>query len=277
MPLSLDEFIDAVHAECDASHPDWVAKADPLLGSEVPTTRNRFVANETERNLIQQLGNAYGCHTCDQMIQNTPPRFIVDHIPPREMMGSINYSCQYRFFPHCDSCASEQSALVRRYASAHTPQDRKIRDAVRRGCALPTESHLIATKVRLQALGIHDIKQRKLLCGGRFNRSIAGRYGDPSGAERQAVNLRGRAYGCHSCGTRVPMRTYHADHCPPREFSMTAWFPTLMRNLGAPLPNHWAFRPQCPDCSHKQGSRCRTLVREAQRFTAQAGVIRYTA
>lgn len=276
MPMTLQEFIDAVEAEYNPSHPNWIAKIHPPLLYEVSTVSNRFVASATERDHIQNLGRAYGCHTCDSMIEHTPPRYIVDHIPPKEIMGFDGDRCQYRYFAHCDHCAAEQTALVRRCSMTFTPKDRKYRDAIRSVGRELTKNRLTNAKVQLQAIGMMDPKQRKLLCGGRFERSIPGRYGDLNKAERDRVNQIGRAYGCHSCSTRVPMSTYHADHCPPREFGMTAWFPALMQKLNHPMPQQWSFRPQCPDCSHKQGVRCRKLVKEARQFLVGTGVIRYS-
>lgn len=275
MPRSKDAFAAAVLAECGASHPAWVAKVPKGESFEVPIPRNQFSAYGTHRNLIQKLGKAYGCHTCNRKIELAAPVFIVDHIPPREIMGSLSGSAKYRFFPHCDACASRQAALVRKYANTKEPEERKIRDAVRQTGLDPSAFRLKAAKVKLAKLGV-DPMDRKLLCGGRFDRSIAGRYSDPSAVERRTVNRIGEHYGCHSCGTDVPMTIYHADHCPPREFGMTAWFPALMEKLGHPLPQAWALRPQCPDCSHQQGTRCRALVTEAERdFLPGSGVIRY--
>lgn len=276
MPMTLEEFIQAVEFEYNSSNPTWIANARSSLIYEVLTVSNRFGANATERAHIQNLGRAFGCHTCNRKIEHTITSYIVDHIPPKQIMGDGGINCRYRYFAHCDKCASKQSDLVRRCCEARTTQYRRYRDTVKSVGRTPNASDLTNAKGELRRLGMTDITQRKLLCGGRFKNSIPGRYGPPTQAERDQVNQIGRAHGCHSCGTKLPLSTYHADHCPPLEFGMTAWFPRLMEKLGHPMPLRWSFRPQCPDCSHKQGVRCRKLVDVALvHFLPGTGVVRY--
>src|SRR5262249_30736067 len=122
MPL-----IDDIKEELDTSDPGWLAGFSLGEANCVATVSTRFWANETERGLIQKMGAAHGCHTCNRTIDLTEQIFIVDHIPPRELNGPDG---AFRFFPHCDACAARQSGLVRAFTG--TKIMRIIREKVGR-------------------------------------------------------------------------------------------------------------------------------------------------
>lgn len=265
--MAYEEFIERVQAEVAASHPDWLKKIKQEDSNHVETTSNRFQANYTERELIQNMGEAYGCHTCNKKIEDTPQGFIVDHIPPKEIAGPKGV---FRFFPHCDTCASLQARWAR-------DADHQIIKVIRTKVGIrASKANLEAAAEGLKKLGLAKM-DIKLICGGDYAASIPGHYGSPNKIQREQVGSKGASHGCHSCGTKQPSTVFHADHCPPREIAMTSWFPKLMERLGAPLNGESFFRPQCPACSHAQGARCATLVREASRIADEVGIIRYTA
>lgn len=261
--MAHEEFIQKVKSEVVDSNPEWLKKIPKGTIDHVPTTSNRFWANKTERDLVQQMGASFGCHTCNKDIADANQRFIVDHIPPKEWMKSTS---SLRYFPHCDVCAAKQSSIVR------LEKNSKIHKIVLANVKGFADRHrLVNAKTELVDLGI-DLYIIKLLCGGSYSLSIDGRYGDPNSEERLAINRKGR---CHSCNSKQATFIYHADHCPPRELGMTSWFPKLMAKLGSPLDDSYFFRPQCPSCSHKQGQRCKKLVGNAIKIASEVGIIRY--
>jgi hypothetical protein len=53
---------------------------------------------------------------------------------------------------------------------------------------------------------------------------------DVTQPEGLAIQKEGIAKGCHSCGSRIPSHTYHADHLPPAEM-LTSYMPEVCRKL----------------------------------------------
>lgn len=77
-------------------------------------------------------------------------------------------------------------------------------------------------------------------------------------AQRQQIELLGRKFGCHTCGSRMIFAKsrvkFHADHMPPRSV-VNAQKNQFWRKLLLPLfPIKQRFYPQCVNCSNKQGS-----------------------
>lgn len=254
--------------EVDATSSDWINGFVPVERYFVEASSNQFVANETQRALVQQMGEAHGCHTCNKHIENTTQTFIVDHIPPRGIFSDPEKpNIIYRFFPHCDQCANAQANLVKSIVNAkgyvlHALQEWSGRTDEE---SLKNIRHIL-NKSNFNELGI------KLLTGGS-GPSVPGHGGDPTAKDRQNINDLPKPIACHSCGRQQALFIYHADHCPPKEFAMTAWFKNSISDLAttdetiAKIKKKLAtsfFRPQCPTCSHTQGGRCQHLVEIVQ-------------
>ncbi len=254
--------LDEILAESTSTNPNWLESIPHGNANHVPCAGNDFVANATQRQLIQQMGEAYGCHTCNRRIADTPQNFIVDHIPPRGFFENpTQSSISYRFYPHCDKCAAVQAALV---SSASTALIQKMNqwagNPLTRG----------AMRTWLAENGC-SAKQIDLLTGGAGN-SITGHGGLPTSTDRTNINRLPGTIVCHTCQSPQASHIYHADHNPPVEFAMTNWFPTLINTLATTVPaaaqiqaalGNRFFRPQCPYCSHRQGGRCQGLVVQA--------------
>lgn len=265
MPL-FDDILD----ELTGTAPAWLAGIPLPNPRSVPCGRTDWVANATQRDLVQLMGAAYGCHTCNLFIAATPQHFIVDHIPPR---GFFPDPCapgiSYLFYPHCDECAVEQAALVSGASVALVTKMRAWAGA---------PGALAATRAWLAGHG-YTLRQIALLTGGA-GPSVPGHGGIPSAADRRDINTLPGPISCHSCGRAQASFIYHADHNPPVEFGLTSWFGTLIDAL--PRPDATAdaigaalgqafFRPQCPSCSHQQGGRCQALATQAAALMETVG------
>jgi hypothetical protein len=233
------------------------ASSGPIL-DHVPCVSNQYVANETERALVQKLGKAAGCHTCLRYVESLTD-FIVDHIPPKRLGKE---KATYQFYPHCYQCASRQSSLVRQMMD-----DRFTKDL------MAVASTDIARARTIAGLFLEE-DDVYLLFGGPHAKPIPGQYGTPTPEQRDSINATGK---CHSCGAVKPASSYHADHCPPVAVAMVSWLPAFVKSLAAkndekgtvakrlaPLLKRKFFRPQCPACSHRQGSRIKEALVFAQ-------------
>jgi len=259
--------MDEILTEANASHAGWLAKFHPPLLYGVDAVSNRFAANDTERALVQQMGANFGCHTCNQLVAVTPQHFIVDHIPPRGLFNDPTaHGITYLFFPHCDVCAMKQAALVK--AIRAVPH---VLSQLRAWRGNRDAGILAGVRVVLQGAGF-TAGQIALVLGGA-GPGVAGHGGNPTPTDRTTINTPAGVapVSCHSCGSTQALFIYHADHCPPKEFAMTSWFPTWIASLAATptvtllqsLLARSFFRPQCPGCSHSQGGRCNSLVARA--------------
>lgn len=262
--------------EVDATNPAWLGGFVPVECYFVEAASNQFIANETQRALVQQMGAAHGCHTCNKHIENTTQTFIVDHIPPRAIFSSnpTAAAITYRFFPHCDECASKQSRLVQDIKD----NNKTLLHELQKWCGQRSEKELADIRRVLKGFLLDEF-QIKLLTGGS-GPSYSGHGGDPTRADRERINNRTKPIACHSCDRQQALFIYHADHCPPKEFAMTYWFKNSIRDLAtaddiekevkeiiSKIEVNLArsfFRPQCPTCSHTQGGRCQHLVEIVQ-------------
>ncbi|GBE60065.1 hypothetical protein, conserved [Babesia ovata] len=108
----------------DVTHPGAFAVPSTSLLAEGYT-----YANRRQKRVIQELGRAYGCHTCGRssasgqyIADHQPPsgvvkrrlrrplvKFLVDHhIVPLSLVRPRQY-----FYPQCPACSAEQSNAVR--------------------------------------------------------------------------------------------------------------------------------------------------------------------
>eukprot|EP00934_Nitzschia_sp_Nitz4_P006821 Nitzschia sp. Nitz4//scaffold399_size11037//416//1392//NITZ4_009049-RA/size11037-augustus-gene-0.9-mRNA-1//-1//CDS//3329550316//6811//frame0 len=75
-------------------------------------------ASKAQKSIIHSIGKKYGCHTCGSKVAP----FIADHVPPRSVGERLNQvwyrrfglfpKVQYRFFPHCQKCSSQQAHIL---------------------------------------------------------------------------------------------------------------------------------------------------------------------
>ena len=254
--------------EANSTDPAWLKKIKDVDPNSVRMRNSFFKVSQYERQLVQIMGNTYGCHTCNRYIQDTPQAFIVDHIPPRGLFNVL-HGVNFVFFPHCDRCALLQANLV-----AKTNSNPVVRNALRAWAG-------DRNAVQLASIRKHLLTNRftadeiKLLTGGD-GPSIQGHWADPNAGDRSRINALAKPIECHSCGSKQASFTYHADHCPPKEFAMTGWFPNWVRSYKSAQPEVQALlnklqnalqnpflRPQCPFCSHRQGARCQSLANQA--------------
>uniref|UniRef100_A0A7S0G3Q1 Uncharacterized protein n=1 Tax=Rhodosorus marinus TaxID=101924 RepID=A0A7S0G3Q1_9RHOD len=77
-------------------------------------------ASKAGKELIQEHGAAFGCHTCG----NVRSQFWADHMPPKAVVAArrngwarkfFEYRrVNYRLYPQCQPCSSIQSAAILR-------------------------------------------------------------------------------------------------------------------------------------------------------------------
>ena len=61
-------------------------------------------------------------------------------------------------------------------------------------------------------------------------------------AEGLGIQRLGVRIGCHSCGTKIPRFTYHADHIVQQEFC-TSYMERVFDRLGLDYPEEFELRP----------------------------------
>lgn len=251
----------------DASRldPEEVAEFKRLLGEQLDSLAGyggakitgvltEFNVFDAHKALIQNEGAANGCHSCGTKIATDPTQnFVSDHQPPVALHPSVRAALGvhwdgYRLFPQCDVCAAQQAALVNRLNSTHdittlTADERKL-----------------------------------VFCNQPTGFVVTTNFGKPTEAERVAVQLFGRANGCHSCPTdatrRYPNRIYHADHIYPQEMA-TSYFQELCTLLDIDYPEEMEFRPQCKRCSTTQGAKWTQISDKAKKLARAAGITVY--
>jgi hypothetical protein len=226
---------------------------------EVFIKGNQFKALPEQRETIQSAGETYGCHTCLTKIaadRNQP--WTGDHNPPTKLTLSVKKDLfedwdgkKTSLLAQCDKCSTRQASLVK---------DLNVQEK-------PSKYLKSLSEV-----------ERKIILGGREGEIIA------SGAsvtppQGLAIQKEGIAVGCHSCDSRIPSHTYHADHLPPAEL-LTNYMPRVCKKLlmydevGDFLENP-RLRPQCKRCSGKQGGDLKGVAKRAQDYARFAGITVY--
>jgi hypothetical protein len=271
--------LDDVLQEINSTAAAWLAAIPAGEANSVAADHtSQWVATYTQRQLIQKMGEAYGCHTCNTKLADGEQWFIVDHIPPRGLFPTRTRTHYFSFFPHCDRCASEQATLVRQIRDGLFPKAMTYALLEWRG----RRQTSFLTKVR-DALKNSPLKQKQtwLLAGGPQSKYMEGHGNPPSSRDSAALNA--WAKKCHSCGSKRANYFYHADHCPPKEFAMSGWFGAYMNaqlasekktKIQTAIAAMSYFRPQCPACSHSQGGRVNKIVNTAAKETVSTGLKR---
>jgi hypothetical protein len=209
---------------------------------------------------VQDLGRSYGCHSCGKKIakdKNQP--WIGDHIPPTELspLAQQTLGCDSTtyLFPQCDTCAHNQSALVRDL----NRQDRTgLADYVANGAP---DSHLVLGERTPDPLDGTNGRTANCVF------STGPRVKANEGLDIQGMGTR---QGCHTCDHAYPASTYIADHVFPKALC-TSWMEALFDRLGIPTPK-LVFRPQCPKCSTAQGGNLSALVERAKALARSLGI-----
>ena len=218
-------------------------------GHGIDVRRNQFSLTPDLREQVQEIGRQHGCHTCLTRLEiDSDQPWVGDHIPPTKLtardkakiMGPSWRGKTY-LYPQCHECSHQQSAIV---------------DALKRG------------RMRFETL---KRRQKELIGAVRTDGADRVRSSGPkvTADEAQAIQDVGVREGCHSCGTRYPVTTYHADHSFPQEFC-TSYMEAVFKNLGLEYPDTFDLRPQCPRCSGHQGGKIKQIRDEAMKYaTAQ--------
>ena len=215
-----------------------------------------FTAPDLAREMVQEIGNRYGCHECGAQIRtdNNQP-WIGDHQPPtnlstaaRAALGlptTISYGTagNTKLYPQCSACSTLQSALIK----ALNGNPAKALTA--------HETSLVGnTPGQFAAFTAVDAVSDKC-----------------SGAQGNLVQAQGVQHGCHSCTNKVPAQTYHADHNPPvwSTGSKMEALLTLAKSMPAlrrKVYDHskFTYLPHCPRCSSHQGGVSQKLKQQAE-------------
>ena len=254
------------------THPNW--KGVGVQGASVPIKTTRFRAAEDNRADVQDTGAANKCHTCltDITTDRNQP-FIGDHIPPRQIHACYaskdldeimpkDWDKGFVLLPHCDACAAEQSALVKRLCWKGSIADQ---------------------------YDLLTVKEKKLITGGRVGK-IKGTSGNVTEDQGLQVQAEGLKRGCHSCAggeRKFPNKIYHADHFPPAEL-LTSYMGKLIKHLEMQdikvdptgltigmLLKKPVLRPQCARCSHQQGGLASKLRWMSMELARKAKIMVY--
>lgn len=242
----LDTLRDKILDEIDATTPGWG-------GTGVQIDRYENPVSVDHKRDVQAQGAKYGCHTCPSgatpLALDTDQAWIGDHIPPTNLENRVRQALGVGnsltvLYPQCDSCAEDQSTLVRRL-------------------------NLLQGQALTQAIALLSAKERRLLTGGQptVTHAIASTGPRVNQGQGGLIQDLGTKHGCHSCDSVNfhPKSKFHADHCPP----VLLHQPTaqaIMDELGIARPSRYEAKPQCPRCSNAQGgalSRVKRLLSSA--------------
>jgi hypothetical protein len=260
--LSLEDeiinFVRAVEA-VSPTHPLW-------KGEGVDVGRQQLTATDGQCRQVNKIGKKHGCHTCLTRVatdKNQP--WIGDHQPPTSLSAKERaalglavavYDGTVKLFPQCDVCSVTQAVTVKR-----------IQAEILRGL----QPNLNALGKRL--LGIQKPKH---------THSIYASSPKVSDAEGQSIQRLGIVHGCHSCGSRYPKDSYHADHCPPVCYTYSHVIRILQYakdNIDElsdiKITQSFELRPQCPRCSHEQGGKMSKIARWSKTLAQRMNITVY--
>lgn len=219
-------------------------------GGGVPLSVNESIKEVSSDNKkkVNDIGTEHKCHSCKERGNDV---WIADHIPPRHLTrAKVQYywngkwDGKYRFFPHCQACAECQSGIV---------------------------SNIKRTP--LSDLLPLDRNERLMIVDTRKNMSNVGHAGKPSTTDRANIQPKGIMYQCHTCGKGPFNGRYVADHVPPREFN-TPYMKSILKALGIEIREPTA-RPQCRNCSNKQGGQLKAFSEMIIEIAKSCGFIVY--
>ena len=99
-----------------ASNKQWVSRGG--VGIPLGTAASPKRPSASDKADARSYGMSYGCHSC---LKPPSAKWIADHIPPKELSPAqltglgfpVAGRIAYRFFPHCEKCASDQASLVK--------------------------------------------------------------------------------------------------------------------------------------------------------------------
>lgn len=226
--------------------------------------RNHYYPSETEKFVVQQLGEAFGCHTCRTFIstdRNQP--WTGDHVPPTQLRnglrtwaeGQLGFNPgQQVLAPQCTACSSTQAALVRTLNSLPLVQD----------------------AITYLTNPVHDDEKKLILGGKQFlvgTNCVQATGPKVTQTQGRRIQHLGERQGCHSCGTAYPASVYIADHIVPQEFC-TSYMPQVFEALDLDEID-WdeqELRPQCPRCSTRQGGQMSSIRKRAVDFARSVGI-----
>lgn len=196
---------------------------------------------------VNRIGRTSGCHTCGKAPNDV---WISDHIPPKNLSeNAISHywpkwkKGSYRFFPHCNTCAEDQSKLVK-----------KLNAIAKKKSAFPALSAKEKSNIHHQDLSL----------------SIKGQKADASDKQRDEMQDFGDSDGCHTCKKKLASTKFDADHVPPQEFG-TAYFQYALSVLKIRVPK-WQVRPQCKTCSRSQGDDVKQMGVKIRKILTENGL-----
>lgn len=250
-----------------------VARVSPTVGTwsggkGVHVGRMRMKATESQIEAVNRLGAIHGCHSCGCKVEtdkNQP--WIGDHQPPTELSknarralglpATIDYDAEeVRLLPQCDECSRAQAVTVKR---------------VNKEVAEGEDPDLNGYGKRLFGIG----KQH-------HTHSIPATGSKVSPAQGYSIQNLGTLHGCHSCNSRYPKDSYHADHNPPVCYTFSHVINILRwakKNIDKykdlDIRQDFHLLPQCPRCSHEQGGRMRALSTRATELARKMGFTVY--
>ncbi len=217
-------------------------------GHGISISLMQFSLTESLRQQVQAIGDLHGCHTCLSRLEiDRDQPWVGDHIPPTELPWGIKKSVMGKdwaddthLFPQCHECSHQQSTLVRNLKNG----SKKYSD-------------LSASEKNLIGFGRLRLKNKIESSGPKVTAD-----------EGFRIQELGKKHGCHSCKTKYPVTTYHADHSFPQEFC-THYMEGVFADLGFKYPTTFELRPQCPRCSGHQGGKMKQIMDVATEYARE--------
>jgi hypothetical protein len=242
--------------------PNWVGRDDDVL---LDSINWNFVGGQ-ERADLQLAGETHGCHICKKKIKDNPDSqvWIADHQPPvgftagarEHYLPGAAAPAEQRLFPHCSACSKVQSSVVR---------------AIRASAQGGKWCELNAAQLGLivgHPVG-HDGVLNYIVTTAESEKATA--------TECALIQAKGSIFGCHCCGTKIPVTDYEADHVPPATLYQYTWASALIKSLIV-MPTKMKIRPACGSCQRGQGGTTAYVLKQCARYiyAANENAVIYT-
>jgi hypothetical protein len=96
------------------SDPEQVCPIGPYAGDSIPARSKDRDFTDGERDRIDELGFAFGCHTCGSIDPGAGGRFVPDHQP---ISSWVPDGTPQRLYPQCRPCSSRQGGWANQLKS----------------------------------------------------------------------------------------------------------------------------------------------------------------
>ncbi|GEM_PF-4104904 len=234
-----NEQISELETKIKAILDPYLAEFQSLNDSNsIEVTTNNKKTTETQRAKVRDLGEKLGgCSTCGNKSTDQEQTWVVDHIPPRELVKAGIMEGPIKLYPQSREMAVKQGNLVMKILKLHKEgENEKVKEMLSNKLLHGKGSYIEASSP-----------------------STTRGYTPKEQAEIQKI---GNEEGCHQSGVKVSSSSYNADHVPPKNLVdlISEFYNIKIKQR---------LRPQCTVCSDKQGAKAQKDAKDVNKLMKQ--------